>query len=1344
MEWSTYRKYSFLPVIAFLISVLTPIGLRAQSGTTSVHGTVTDKSGAAVSGAKITLVNAEQALTREANSGSEGEYEFVSLPPGTYSLKVEAPGFSKFEQTRLQLQVNSPATVNVKVEIGTTSETVEVSAQAVALNTTDASIGNTFGENQVKQLPLEGRNVPDLLTLQAGVAYTGNRSDVNRDVDTRSGAVNGARSDQSNITLDGVDVNDQVNGSAFTSVLPVTLDSIQEFRVTTTNANADQGRSSGAQVSLVTKSGTNSFHGSLYEYHRNTYTSANDYFVKLAELQSGEPNQPPKLLRNIFGGSVGGPILKDRFFFFVNYEGSRQREEASVLRIVPSDNLRQGMIRYVCDATDPNCSTSNPTTNVVNDPALGLVATLTPAQIKGMDPLGIGNNPAMLKYFNTFPEPNDFSQGDLLNFVGFRFRGAVPTNNNWYIVRADYKINRSGTQALFWRGALRNDAHSTAPYLPGTSPEHTLVDYSKGYTVGYTAVLKSTLVNNFHWGFTRQSFGDIGNNDIKPVIFFRGLNDDEGANNSELAITRSRAFQTPVYNIVDDLSWTKGKHTLQFGTNIRFIRNPRQNFLSSFSSGTTNSSGLDTAGIVGNPKAALDPGNHPSDGLPAVDSSFRLGYNWPIMAMMGIVSEVDATFNFDKSGNALPQGAPLKRRFAANEYEFYVQDSYRMRPNLTLNFGVRYSLFSPPWETSGTEVTPKGFPIGGGTPVSLGQWFQQRGTKMLTGGSSVTDPLLTYDLAGSANGKPGYYNWDYRNLGPHLAFAYTPRPSGGLLERLFGNGDKTVVRGGFGVVFDRIGAGLLNTFDRRGSFGLSTQITAPVPCVGPSSLDPCTGTPVAPRLTDLNTVPTLDGSGNPYFPATPTGGFPFTYPPAGTGLAIQWGMDDGIKTPYAYTLDLSVGRQLPGGMNVEVTYVGRLAHRLLSQEDLAMPLNIVDPKSKIDYFTAAKRLSQLGFAGTPTSAVNASSVGSTAAYWQNIVAPLKQGDAYSLACSGGFTTDVTQAMYDLFGCGGGPVGGAGQSFGDETTPLANLDYWGSDFSGNAGILGQSGTYYPSIFGPNAFFNSQFHSLYAWRSTGNANYHAMQVTLRKAMSHGVQFDFNYTYSKSIDISSDAERIDAYSGLGGQIINSWSPKQLRAVSDYDTTHQFNTNWVAELPFGKGKLLGRNVNGFVDAVIGGWQLSGLARWTTGFPVTIANGATWPTNWQLGGAATQMGPVHAHTTLRPDGSVNLFPQDLTPLPLGLGIGPFRHDLPGESGTRNTVRGPGFAGLDLGLSKRWKMPFKETHSLLLRWEVFNVPNLKRFDVATITTDISSSSFGVYSGMLTNPRVMQFALRYEF
>src|SRR5713226_5615227 len=292
MKSSFSKRNLLISCVAFLFAV---IGAVAQTGTTSVRGTVTDKTGASVGDAKVSLDNPGQALHRETLTSMTGAYEFVALPPGTYALTIEKEGFQKYEQKNLQLLVNSPTTVNATLEIGATSQVVEVSASAVALNTTDASIGNAFGENQIKQLPLEGRNVPDLLTLQAGVAYTGNRSDVNRDVDTRSGAVNGARSDQSNITLDGVDVNDQVKGSAFTSVLPVTLDSVQEFRVTTTNANADQGRSSGAQVSLVTKSGTNNLHGSLYEYHRNTATSANDYFVKTAELQSGQANVPPKL-----------------------------------------------------------------------------------------------------------------------------------------------------------------------------------------------------------------------------------------------------------------------------------------------------------------------------------------------------------------------------------------------------------------------------------------------------------------------------------------------------------------------------------------------------------------------------------------------------------------------------------------------------------------------------------------------------------------------------------------------------------------------------------------------------------------------------------------------------------------------------------------------------------------------------------------------------------------------------------------------------------------------------------------------------------------------------------------
>jgi hypothetical protein len=242
-----------------------------------------------------------------------------------------------------------------------------------------------------------------------------------------------------------------------------------------------------------------------------------------------------------------------------------------------------------------------------------------------------------------------------------------------------------------------------------------------------------------------------------------------------------------------------------------------------------------------------------------------------------------------------------------------------------------------------------------------------------------------------------------------------------------------------------------------------------------------------------------------------------------------------------------------------------------------------------------------------------------------------------------------------------------------------------------------------------------------------------------MAQGVGFDFNYTLSKSLDLSSDAERIVPWGGLGGQIINSWDHKQFRSVSDFDTTHQLNSNWVVELPFGRGKPLGRDAQGALDALIGGWQLGGLFRWTSGFPFSIANGYTWATNWQLGGDAVLLGaPPATKTTKGPNGP-NAFPDPRA------AFDAFRYARPGESGMRNVLRGDGFFNIDMGLSKRWKMPYAENHSVQFRWEVFNITNSVRFDVQSHGSELDAvSEFGNYTGLLSNPRVMQFALRYEF
>jgi hypothetical protein len=278
-------------------------------------------------------------------------------------------------------------------------------------------------------------------------------------------------------------------------------------------------------------------------------------------------------------------------------------------------------------------------------------------------------------------------------------------------------------------------------------------------------------------------------------------------------------------------------------------------------------------------------------------------------------------------------------------------------------------------------------------------------------------------------------------------------------------------------------------------------------------------------------------------------------------------------------------------------------------------------------------------------------------------------------------------------------------------------------------------------------------MFAWSSIGQSDYNALQVSFRKQFSQGLQFDFNYTFSKSLDITSNATRLGYSSSTnvgspGSRLANGWSPNSRRAVSDFDTPHQFNLNWIAELPVGRGKHFAGNVGSVADAIIGGWEFSGVARWTSGYPFTVDNGNFWPTNWDEQGIGQMIArPKLGHHRDLTAGTVSAFADPAS------AFNDFVHPYPGQAGSRNLIRGDGFAALDMALNKRWKMPI-EGHSLQFRWEVFNVPNLHRFNALSglgtqACACIASlqqlpASFGNYTGLLTDPRIMQFALRYEF
>jgi len=1219
---------------------------------TSLSGTVADPQGAVVANATVTVTNIATGASRSTTTGGDGTFQIPQLSPGTYRVRVEAQGFKSIVQDGLQLLVNTPVTLNLRfIELGQISETVQVTAESL-INTSDATIGNSFNELQVRQLPLEGRNVVGLLSLQPGVVFIGNVDQQGNTTDYRNGSVNGGKSDQANVTLDGVDVNDQQNGFAFTSVLRVTLDSVQEFRVTTTNPNADMGRSSGAQVSLITKSGSNEFHGSIYEYHRDRSTAANDFFNNASKVPK------PQLIRNVFGGSVGGPLVKDRIHFFLNYEGRRDARASNEVRTVPSADMRNGILSYTRTG--------------------GQVVRLLPDDIKRLDPAGIGPNPAVLAVFKTYPLPNDTTVGDGVNIVGFRFTSPIKLKFDTYIARFDYNLTRDGKHTVYWRGNLQNDRYNDPQQFPGQPPRFTNLENSKGFALGYTTLIRPTLTNTFRWGYTRQGLESAGAS-LDQAVTFRGLSDP-------VAYTRSAGRILPVHNFIDDVAWVRGSHTFGFGMNIRVIRNDRFSFANSFHSAVTNASWL------------LGTGR---DLRPPDIASGAVAFSDAMMALLGILSQGNARYNYDKNGQVLPAGSAVKRRFGAEEYEWYIQDSWRVRSNLTLNLGVRHSLFSPPYETNGTQVAPT---------ISLGDWFNLRGTNANKGIPSNAAPRVSIDLAGPVNGKKGFYDWDKNNFAPRFAFAYSPRFESNWLKKIFGGESRTAIRGGFSVVYDRIGSALAVSFDQGGSFGLSTQLTNPS-----SGLTSRT----APRFTGLGQIPSV------LLRPAPPGGFPQT-PPA--IFAITQSIAGDIKTPYSMGINLSLQRELPNNFTFEAAYVARLGRKILVNADLAMPLDLVDPASGQRYFDAATSLIRLAEAGTALSALP------RIPFWENLYPSVAANPdaARSVLASYGYNIPATVPMtatllaYILYTQEYAP---------DYTSALFDLDVGCGDITRGFSPC--------SRFGPFAFFNDQYSALSAWRSIMPTNYHGMQLMLRKRFSQGVQFDFNYTFSQSFDWASVVERNGSFSGF---LVNSWSPTQRKANSDFDIRHSVNANYIIELPFGRGKPLGRDISGFANHVIGGWQWSGIVRVTSGLPVSVGNGRFWPTNWNITGFATRIGAIPKTQTTKNapaaiaggQPGVNIFPD-----PAGA-LKAYRNTDPGHSGTRNDLRGDGFFSIDMGLGKSFQIT--EGHRIQFRWETFNVTNTAKFDPFSLTLDLGSgrANFGKYSSTLTSPRVMQFALRYEF
>lgn len=1252
------RRCSAVASLLFLVAF--SASLLAQIATTSLRGEIKDPSGAVVPGAQVTITNASNGQALSTTSNAAGEYTFTQIPPAHYMIDVKATGFAEQKKTA-ELIVDQPARIDFGMTVQSAAEVVNVSAEAQTLNTTDASLGGAMNNALIQALPSETRNVPDLLSLQPGVLYlpTLGASESNPGGDSRSGAVNGIRSDQGNVTIDGVDDNDQVFGYAFTGVLRETQDSVEEFRVATSNTNSDEGRSAGAQVSLVTKSGTNKFHGSAYEYNRPTLTVSNNWFVKQAQLNSGQANIPPKLIRNIFGGTLGGPIVKNKLFFFGNYEGNRQAEDQVVTHTVPTAAYQAGYLSY------PGGS-------------------LTPAQVTQLDAgcvaaggcanaqynPGPGPNPYALAFFKSMPAANGFSEGDGYNTGSFTFASPNPVTLNTSIARIDYAP--SDKHRFFVRGGLQKDTTGYPVQFPGQPPSQKFEDNTKGFVAGETWSITPNIVNDVRVGYIRQgnSLRGLANSDYVDFRFI----------STPTAETYTTIESVPVTNIIDNFSWTRGKHTIQVGGNWRLVHQNRESNANSYNSASTNPYWLG-----GNPP---DPS---SIGAPAVGSDFTNSYVIAYANLVGTVPSVTDQFNYKvtsaTSASLLADGAYIARHFKANEYEYYLQDIWRVTPKLTLTMGIRQSFLQTPWETSGQQVAPT---------IDTHTWFEQRETAALQG--QVYEPNLDFAPSGPYYGKPGFWPKAKNNIAPRFALAYALN-------------EKTSIRLGAGIYYEHYGESLVNAFDQHGAYGISSSIGNPAGTYNYES---------SPRFVGRTQLPFSPGTA----PSTAT----FPYAPPADGFAITWGLDSKLKTPYVEAFNLSVQHQFPKGWMLEVDYVGNMGRHLLQSLDLTEPVDYVDPQGGGDYYHAGTQLSKLVDAngGDPTASVPAIQ------YFEDVFPWMANFDYMGESATQAIYTDEWAPFRANLGA---------------TTALSDLDFY--CYSGSLGVSYPCPGNYQSHFWQGQF-SSLYALSTIGMSYYNAGQIVLRHPSSRGLQLDLAYTLSKSLDYGSDAERSTEFATSGSGGSfSDILNTWRPYLNKGVSDFDTHQLLTVDAVYLLPVGRGRTFLRGANRFTDALLGGWMISGINRTTSGLPFSLFEPG-WTTDWQIESYGVVTGKVKLRRYFDQHGEPQFF-ADPNGINTGLANGtPVRLPYPGEAGQRNNFRGDGYFDIDSGVAKSWSLgEFGGLRFNWEVYNVTNTVRFDPASIGSGLTSgnlgIASPDAAAHNpGILVEPRRMQFSLRYDF
>jgi len=1269
-----------------------PSLLRAQSDVSGMTGTVVDATGAGVSDVTITLTNKTNGLKFTAVTNANGEYRFSDLPPGAgYEAIFARSGFALFDVQSIYLTVATVRTQNATLTAGAT-EAVEVTASnsEVTIDTTDAAIGNTFDVKLLNSLPVQQRNDPTaLFTLQPGV--------------TDQGSTTGARVDQNYITLDGLDVNDFATGNASQTNSGVSsgfsnaivghapVDAIEEFHATVGGFPPSDGLGSGGQFQLVTKSGTNQFHGNINEYHRDPSLVANSWFSNNAS-----PVVPRNhLIQNQFGGNIGGPILKNKLFFFFNFNDSRVISDALVSRTVPLASLRNGLVNYVTDAN-------------------GDISTLTAAQEAAIDPQHIGPDTAWVAaYASRFPVSNA-AGGDGINSGGYNFNAPNDDFETNYTGRVDYNITPQQRFYARFTVSHENSTENSNEFAgdPQTDP---FLDRTYAFVIGHDWVIGSNKTNQLFLGedVENYSFPDLYNPD-GSTFFTLGDGTQASLASSLYLNPAASGRRIPVMQIGDNFSWTKGRHTLQFGGTFEDIRP------TNFTRADFNTVEIGLGGQTLGLNASLRPSNiytAPANATQAQTAEANTAtqtYDQAFAFVLGRVANVQSDYNYNASGAPLKQLTGDIRIYQNYETMLYFDDTWKVSPELTVSYGLNYQLFSVPYETRGLESTET---------TSFNSYMNSRIAQSaagLTGPTAV--PIIQYVLGGKANNGPPIYQPQHKDFAPRVALAFNPS-----WDR------KTVFNASAGVVYDRTIINAIQQIQDGDSYLFQQTSSTPFGTPG----NPNASLLNDPRLTSGNALPSsvqnaLQAPATPKPPYSPFGtpsicatlGYA-TYPCGlQNGLAFNATIDPALKTPYSITYNAGMQHSFAGDLVLKLSYVGRIGRRLLAQSDANQILDFPDKSSGQELSNAFASLTTQIRAGVdPLNVVPQP--------WFENVLPAGYGAAHPVLDSNGnviqaFTSNTQYLAYSYTGLAhNGDFGDFVQALSVNGAPL------------NVGSAAQ--------FSENSFYTSK----------GFSSYNAMLVSLQKNLSHGLQFDVNYTFAHSIDNVSFFANSAGDTGIGGigLICDDLRPRECRANSDFDINNYVTANATYQLPFGRHRMFLSNAPIWLEEVVGGWDISGITEWHTGlawgtdsnaFDASYSNDAP-------GILVGQRSTVSTHLQKLPGGGVNIFANKAAAQ--GAYVGPIGFQI----GARNGLRGPRYFNQDLGLAKNFPV-YKNRVNLKFRADAFNALNHPNFALPQENgfngfdqQDFTSTTFGNISDTVTPPgnlnngaRVVQVSLRLEF